>query len=173
MKTTDTMVLFWRTAEIYSNWHPAEFEESGIRFANTEQYMMWCKAKRFGNHVLAASMLTVSGPKKLKDLGRQVTGYQEEVWERERMPMMVRACWLKFTQNPAMRDELLATGDRMLVEASPEDDIWGILLAEDDPRSLDPAQWLGRNLLGYALMEVRRLIRAGEEPPALDWLEAA
>jgi predicted NAD-dependent protein-ADP-ribosyltransferase YbiA (DUF1768 family) len=61
----------------------------------------------------------------------------------------------------------------VLVEASPDDDTWGILLAEDDPRALDPAQWLGRNLLGYALMEVRRLIRAGEEPPALDWLEAA
>ena len=53
-------------------------------------------------------------------------------------------------------------GERILVEASPE----------DDPRALDPAQWLGRNLLGYALMEVRRLIRAGEEPPAFDWLEA-
>jgi ribA/ribD-fused uncharacterized protein len=173
VKTTATMVLFWRTAEIYSNWHPAGFEENGICFANTEQYMMWCKAKLFSNHGLAATMLTVSGPKKLKELGRQVTGYQEAVWERERFPMMVRACWLKFTQNASMRDELLATGDRTLVEASPDDKVWGIFLAEDDPRALNPSTWQGRNLLGYALMEVRRLIRAGEEPPALEWLMAA
>lgn len=167
------MVLFWRTAEIYSNWHRAEFEERGRRFSSTEQYMMWAKAMRFGCYALAATMLTVHNVKRLKDLGREVTGYQEEIWERERMPMMVRACWLKFTQNPAMRDELLATGDRILVEASPDDKVWGIFLGEDDPRALNPLMWLGRNLLGYALMEVRRLIRAGEEPPELEWLLAA
>lgn len=173
MKTTDNAVLFWRSAEIYSNWHPAAFEESGRRFSSTEQYMMWCKAMRFGCYALAARMLHEHNVRRLKAMGREVTGYQEEVWERERMPMMVRACWLKFSQNAGLRDELLATGDRILVEASPDDDIWGILLAEDDPRALDPKQWRGRNLLGYALMEVRRRLRAGEEPPALEWLLAA
>ncbi|MBK3779842.1 NADAR family protein [Paraburkholderia aspalathi] len=173
MKTTETMVLFWRTADIYSNWHLAAFAERGRSFSSTEQYMMWAKAVRFGCYVLAAKMLAVHKVKKLKEMGRDVTGYNEEAWERERMPMMVRACWLKFTQNPAMRDELLATGERILVEASPDDKIWGILLGEDDPRALDEKQWLGRNLLGYALMDVRRLIRAGEEPPELEWLMAA
>jgi ribA/ribD-fused uncharacterized protein len=168
MKTTDRMVLFWRTAEIYSNWHPAAFVENGMQFANTEQYMMWRKAKLFGNDALAADMLVVSNPRKLKAMGRAVQGYRAHVWERERMPMMVRGCYLKFWQNPAMRDELLATGERMLVEASPDDDIWGIYLAEDDPRALDPEQWLGRNLLGQALMEVRRLLRHGGQPPGME-----
>ncbi|MDN8078696.1 NADAR family protein [Burkholderia multivorans] len=169
MKTTETMVLFWRTAEIYSNWHPAAFKEGDLCFLNSEQYMMWSKAKCFGNHALAATMLSVSYPKKLKELGRQVTGYQEEVWERVRLPMMIRGCWLKFSQNPDMRDALLATGERTLVEASPDDKVWGIFLEENDPRALDPQQWLGRNLLGIALMEVRRLLRAGEEAPPMAW----
>ncbi|RBB31883.1 DUF1768 domain-containing protein [Burkholderia reimsis] len=155
------MVLFWRTADIYSNWHPASFVEDGIQFANTEQYMMWRKAKLFGNDELAVAMLAISNPRKLKALGRTVQGYQEDVWERERVLVMVRACYLKFSQNSAMREELLATGERLLVEASPDDCVWGIGLAEDDPRALSLSQWQGRNLLGYALMEARRMLSDG------------
>ncbi|MGN6746782.1 NADAR domain-containing protein, partial [Neisseria sp. P0024.S002] len=41
------------------------------------------------------------------------------------------------------------------VEASPVDAIWGIGLAQDDPRAQNPLQWRGLNLLGFALMKVR------------------
>ncbi len=43
----------------------------------------------------------------------------------------------------------------MLVEASPVDTVWGIGMAGDDPRANDPRQWLGQNLLGFALVVVR------------------
>jgi ribA/ribD-fused uncharacterized protein len=79
------MVLFWRTTEIYSIWHPAAFVENGVQFANIEQYMMWRKAKLFGNDALAADMLAASNPRKLKAMGRAVQGNQADVWERERM----------------------------------------------------------------------------------------
>lgn len=162
MKTTATMVLFWRTPEIYSNWHPARFREAGVQFENSEQYMMWRKALLMGDTAMAERMLTVSDPRVLKDLGRQVQNYDESLWERERLAVMVRGCYLKFSQNEAMQAELLATGDRLLVEASPYDKIWGIGLEESDPRCLDKSQWQGRNLLGEALMIVRDLLRRGE-----------
>jgi len=47
---------------------------------------------------------------------------------------------------------------RVLVEASPLDRVWGIGLAADDPRAADPAGWRGLNLLGFALMEARDLL---------------
>jgi len=50
---------------------------------------------------------------------------------------------------------LLRTGERVLVEASPVDRIWGIGLARDDPAATDPSRWRGLNLLGFALMAVR------------------
>lgn len=69
---------------------------------------------------------------------------------------MVRANQAKFSQNPELGNFLQRTGTRVLVEASPVDTIWGIGLARDDERIHDPNQWQGLNLLGFALMEVRR-----------------
>lgn len=172
MKLTPSMVLFWRTAEIYSNWHPATFvDENGQCFANSEQFMMWAKALVMGDTGMAARMLGVSNPKKLKGMGRDVTPYSESRWVERRLAVMVHACYLKFSQNPAMKTELLATGERILVEASPDDTTWGIGLDESDPRCLDKDQWLGLNLLGDALMIVRVLLRADIALPQqyLDW----
>jgi ribA/ribD-fused uncharacterized protein len=177
MKTTDTLVLFWRTAEIYSNWHrPAKFvDESGNPFDNSEQFMMWGKARLMGDHEMAAAMLAQPNPKELKALGRQVKPWNEALWKKYRLPVMVYGCYLKFSQNAAMKAELLATGERILVEASPEDRVWGIGLEESDPRCLDKNQWDGLNLLGEALMIVRALLRNDLPLPQeyTGWLLAA
>lgn len=61
----------------------------------------------------------------------------------------------KFSQNPALKDYLVATGDAILVEAAPKDKIWGIGMGENNPDVGDSKKWNGRNLLGKALMEVR------------------
>jgi ribA/ribD-fused uncharacterized protein len=48
---------------------------------------------------------------------------------------------------------------RVLVEASPQDRVWGIGRAADDEQAASPARWLGLNLLGFVLMEVRQQLR--------------
>jgi ribA/ribD-fused uncharacterized protein len=176
MKTTLNLVLFWRTREIYSNWHPAAFsDESGRRFANSEQFMMWGKALVMGDVEMSERMMGVSDPKALKALGRQVRNYVDARWVQHRLAVMVHGCYLKFSQNLAMKAELLTTGERILVEASPDDALWGIGLEESDPRCLDRSQWLGLNLLGEALMIVRPLLRADAPLPEqyLAWKKLA
>jgi len=42
-----------------------------------------------------------------------------------------------------------------MVEASPNDAIWGIGMAEDQARVTPPEKWKGLNLLGKALTRVR------------------
>ena len=54
-----------------------------------------------------------------------------------------------------MREKLFATEGKILVEASPMDRIWGIGLASKDSRAWNKSTWRGRNLLGYAITEVR------------------
>ena len=68
---------------------------------------------------------------------------------------MVNGNYAKFHQNKELRQFLLETGTRVLVEASPHDRIWGIGIGSEDSRAQDPTRWLGLNLLGFALMEVR------------------
>jgi ribA/ribD-fused uncharacterized protein len=72
---------------------------------------------------------------------------------------VVAANTAKFEQHPALRDFLLATGERILVEASPYDTIWGIGRSARQPEARHPAQWRGLNLLGFALMDVRLALR--------------
>ena len=68
------------------------------------------------------------------------------------------------------RVSLLSTGDSVLVEASPYDNIWGISLAASSPEAQNPVQWRGQNLLGFALMEVRdELRRVTENEMLCDW----
>ena len=69
-----------------------------------------------------------------------------------------------FSQNEPLLDYLLGTGSRVLVEASPVDRIWGIGLAADHEHAHTPSRWRGLNLLGFALMRARAILR-GDLPP--------
>lgn len=52
------------------------------------------------------------------------------------------------------------TGDRILVEANPYDRIWGIGMSKYQSGIQDPGNWRGLNLLGFALMQVRTMLRS-------------
>ena len=90
-----------------------------------------------------------------KALGRQVAGFDEATWVEHRWPIVVDGSIAKFAANPELRDYLLVTSNRVLVEASPRDRIWGIGLSADSDNAQRPSQWRGLNLLGFALMEAR------------------
>jgi ribA/ribD-fused uncharacterized protein len=142
-----------------SQWWPAEFTVDGVRYRTAEHFMMAGKARLFGDEEMASAIVAAGHPKQAKDLGRKVRGFDEEIWAAARFDLVVRGNLAKFGQNPELRDFLLGTGDRVLVEASPVDRIWGVGLAADDERAEQPERWRGLNLLGFALMEVRHALR--------------
>lgn len=141
-----------------SQWWSAPFSVDGNAFATAEHYMMWRKATLFGDHRTAGRILDAETPKEAKALGRQASGFDQKEWEARRYEIVVDAGRNKFGQHDDLRDFLLGTGDRVLVEASPRDRIWGVGLGEDDPDIHDPRRWRGLNLLGFALGEVRGLL---------------
>lgn len=146
--------------ECLSQWYPAELTVDGARYATAEHFMMASKARLFGDTETEARVLAAGHPNEAKQLGRQVRGFDEAAWVDARFQLIVRGNVAKFGQNERLRDFLVGTGQRVLVEASPQDRIWGIGLTADDPRAGNPAKWLSLNLLGFALMEARAQLTA-------------
>jgi len=144
---------------VYSQFYPVAFEIDGNLHQWAEQWMMASKARLFADTAALAAILAASHPLECKNLGRQVAGYDDERWNEVRFDLVVSGNIAKFGQNPALREHLLASGDAILVEAAPRDAIWGIGLGRDNPVVANPLQWRGRNLLGFALVKVRAILR--------------
>lgn len=148
-------------ATCLSQWYLAPFETGGERYPTAEHFMMASKARLFGDARVLDEILAAPGPREAKALGRQVSNYDDARWAAARSEAVVAGNLAKFGQNPELRAFLLGTGDRVLVEAAPRDTIWGIGLGPNNPAVSDPTRWRGRNLLGFALMEVRARLSAG------------
>jgi len=149
-------------AECFSQWFSSPFEEDGAIYPTSEHYMMAEKARLFGDEENRARIMRAGSPGAAKAIGREVRGFHEEEWGRERYGIVVRANVAKFSHHSELRAYLIGTRNRVLVEASPKDRIWGIGLEAKDPRAGNPLQWKGLNLLGFALMKVRTRLAADE-----------
>ncbi|MEU1575710.1 NADAR family protein [Streptomyces collinus] len=142
-------------ASCLSQWWPAPFTVDGVAYATAEHWMMAAKARLFEDAAAERAALAAGHPAEAKKAGRLVRGFDEAVWARERFRIVVEGSVHKFGAHPELLAYLLGTGDRVLVEASPVDRVWGIGLAADDEAAMDPERWRGPNLLGFALMEAR------------------
>ena len=154
-----TFVFFWKEPNLgpgcLSQWWPAPFVVDGVAYRTAEHWMMAGKARLFEDAAALEKVLSAPTPQAAKSLGRGVRGYSEDRWAAVRYDIVVAGNLAKFTQNDELRRYLVSTGRRVLVEASPVDRVWGIGLAADDEAAAAPSRWRGRNLLGFALMDVR------------------
>ncbi|MEU0168113.1 NADAR family protein [Streptomyces iakyrus] len=148
-------------ASCLSQWWPAPFAVDGVVYATAEHWMMAEKARLFEDASAERAALAAGHPAEAKKAGRLVRGFDEATWARERFRIVVEGSVHKFGAHPDLLRYLLGTGDRVLVEASPVDRVWGIGLAASDEAAMDPERWRGPNLLGFALMEARERLRAG------------
>ena len=147
-------------ASCLSQWWPSPFTVDGVRYATAEHWMMAAKARLFRDAEAERLALAAEHPAEAKKAGRLVRGFDDAVWARERFRIVVEGSVHKFAAHPELRGFLLGTGERVLVEASPLDRVWGIGLAATDQGAADPERWKGPNLLGFALMEARERLRA-------------
>lgn len=117
--------------------------------------MMYQKARLFQDFDRMNGILKETGPLKIKKLGRLVRNYDDEIWKRKRRQVVYYANLEKFSQNPELKERLLATKDATLAECAVGDKIWGTGLSQRNPNCIYPEKWTGKNLLGEILMEVR------------------
>lgn len=147
------------TSSCFSQWWILPFTHEGVVYQTAEHWMMAGKAKLFGDDELLAKIIDAKSPAEVKKLGRQISGFDAALWDKHKFEIVVKGNFLKFSQHDGLKEFLSATNTRVIVEASPVDNIWGIGMASDHPQVKNPAAWRGENLLGYALMEVRDMIK--------------
>lgn len=152
MTTTSTHVYFY--GGVFSNWYGCTFTIDGIEYNCSEQAYMYAKAIHFGDTDTAFEIMREGAPNLQKALGKLVKNYDDAEWSRVRYNKMVEILRVKF-KIPELRKLLKLTLNRVIVEASPHDNIWGVGLSELDSRIYDEKNWTGQNLLGKTLMEVR------------------
>ena len=157
MRITKKHVFFWNG--IYSQWHKAPMTIDGIEYNSCEQYMMHQKALLFDDEEIADLIMQEKNPKEQKKYGRQIRNFDKALWDKNCLAIVFEGNLAKFSQNPELKAEMLSTGDKIFVEASPLDHIWGIGLDENADNIDDPSYWLGLNLLGQALTLVKNQLR--------------
>ncbi len=143
----------------FSQWFESPFTVENTTYKTCEHWMMAQKALLFNDEVTFNKIINSVKPGEAKDLGRQVMGFDEQIWNNKRFDIVKSGNIHKFNQYPALTDYLLKTESRILVEASPIDTIWGIGLSPDDEQINNIYAWPGLNLLGFALMEVRDFLK--------------
>ncbi len=138
-----------------SNWYLSDFTVDGMKFSSMEQYMMYKKAITFNDTAIAKQILDTDNVSVIKNLGRQVSNYNNTVWNGIRQIVVYEGLLAKYTQNEELKSFLKSTGDTMLAECAVNDRIWAIGLLMTDPNRFDMSKWQGQNLLGFATMLVR------------------
>ena len=141
-----------------SNWYLSDFSINGISFTSMEQYMMHQKAVCFQDENIAEQILATKDVAKIKELGRCVSGYNDQYWNGVRQIIVYEGLLVKFTQNELLKKQLKDTQNAILAECAVKDRIWGIGLSMNDSNRLKPELWKGQNLPGFALMMVRNKI---------------
>ena len=158
---TPGFVFFWHEYEengCFSQWYPADMIIEGIKYVNCEQYMMAKKALAMNDLSYYAIIMHETDPQKIKDYGGEVRNFVFEIWDACNEEILFNGNYAKFSQNPILKQKLLATGNSILVEASPYDPIYGIKMKASDPDATNPNKWKGKNLLGSVLMRVREAL---------------
>ena len=147
-----------------SQWYGAFSGQQGgfvydtVKFNCCEQWMMAQKAVLFNDEESYIKVMSTSRPAEQKKIGRSVQGYEQSHWDSYKRNIVYFGNLLKFSQNSDLRQFLKETGDLIIVEASPWDNVWGCGTDLEDKDTYDPEKWKGENLLGKALMKAREAV---------------
>lgn len=129
-----------------SNFYRSPFELDGCTWSTVEHYFQAMKCPAH-----AATVRVASSPSEAKRLGRRAV--LRDDWDHVRDGVMLTALRAKFVQHLDLREALLSSGERPLVEAAPRDFYWG-----------DGTDGSGRNRLGELLMGLRAELRTATAP---------
>ena len=134
-----------------SNFYHSPFSDGEFTYPTMEHYFQAAKTLSMEEF---CDIVAASTPGQAKRLGRKVQLRPD--WEHVKEQVMLTGVRLKFSQDPVLREKLIATGDEFLEEGTLwHDNEWG------NCRCANCAHITGRNKLGKILMQVRDELNNG------------
>ena len=156
----ENMILFSGKENIYSQFYKCNFIIGTNIFNCCEQWMMYSKAIFFLDEETEDKILKSSDPSEIKKLGRQVKHFEDDKWDLIKENVIFKGNLEKFSQNPELKEKLLNSGNKLIVEASSWDSIYGSgFNVETTKEKILNKEKIGQNLLGKAIMRVRDELR--------------
>jgi ribA/ribD-fused uncharacterized protein len=171
-------VCFWHDTSgsdnsILSSWHAGKpITINGRTYATLEQYIISEQALLFGDFDSYKIIMDEPDPQKCKKAGRNIKNYDENKWRAAFKETIFRGAYMRALCDEEFAGALLATGEDVLIEASPFDDVYGAgmkeseLITPDGTLKVPPQQWRAyksekqsENILGFVLMGVRDYLR--------------
>lgn len=149
-----------------SNWYDSginiKYKQRTYILPTAEHLIMAIKALHLGHVTIdktIVEILQAPTARKAKDLCEKYnTNFTPELWGTAiKRKLYLPIIYEKFKQNKRLQNHLLATGDKILVEAAPNDKNWGI--GYDATKAPHNKTKWGENLLGILLMDVRAILR--------------
>ncbi len=128
-----------------SNFWPAPITLNGVIWPTSEHYF---QAQKFSQSEHQEAIRRVASPMIAARMGRSRARPLRADWEAVKEEVMLTALRAKFSQHLDLCQQLLATGDALLIEHTPRDTYWG-----------DGADGHGLNRLGQLLMQTREELR--------------
>ena len=158
-ETEDSIGFFGELNEL-SNFHPCTFTVNATTYSSSEQWIQHCKAKYFRDNITMAQVMTAEDALDCKLIARDTVGYDERRWKEVAYQECYNGLFAKFEQNPSLKQVLLQTGEKTIVESS-YDRLWGTGIPLNDPACLDKTKWHNPGILGVILMDIRTKLKQG------------
>ena len=137
----------------FTNFYRIPIKIDGKVWPTTEHYF---QAQKFVGTPYVELIRKLSSAREAFQKSREpsVSKWQRSDWGIVKDDIMLKALWEKFTQNEILRDKLLGTKKKELIEHTSNDSYWG-----------DGGDGSGLNKLGKLLMRVREELRKKHGDP--------
>ena len=141
-------IKFYKVNDDYgfmSNFAPYPFSDGGKIWPTSEHYF---QAQKFLVPQIQEIIRQIVSPMDAALEGRNRQNPLRSDWEEVKDEVMLQAFRMKFSQNPDIAKELMATGDAIIIEHTRNDAYWA-----------DGGDGSGKNKLGLLLMQVREELK--------------
>ena len=137
------------------------FEVDHNLYSCLYEYMARSKAELFGDQETLQKIMDNPDPDLFRQFGNYVKNCNEVIWNGQRSIILYRGLVSLYEQHPDLASVLAGTGDEILAFCSAVDKELGTGTWITDLESCqDMNRWTGQNLLGFALMDLRKALQA-------------